>query len=310
MSEQISIIKQKAKAREEFILKRERAIGRKLSGLESELINQVLDKFLTLVINSKGVVTYKGSMITLTQALDKIFDRFNSNENLNVIRGIVTDFSTLSELNAEYYSSFLTKDKSLKEIKKAVDLEMKNRLGLGEGNKFMKGGFLDSFVSDNYLRDYLKKYTYKAVTGGAKYSDFLKGLRNIIQGAPEQDSMLARHYKTFAFDAYAQFDRSIGNQWRNKLGLKAALYSGGIIETSREFCIDHNNKVFTIEEMEKWKDDPKLPRTKEERKLGKLIGYIPWVDAGRWNCRHQINWVSKTIAIKLRPELRSYYEAL
>ena len=299
-----------AKLREDFILNRERELNRTLTIMEKELFQAVLEKFISLLINDNGKLTYNGSMVTLNQALDKIFNHFNDTKSLDVIRGLVTDYSKLSRLSANYYSSFFESDKDLTDIKTAIDEQMKNRLGIGTGNKLVKGGFLDSFVSDPYLRNALKTYTYKSVSGGLPYNEFLTGLQTLVAGAPEQDSMLRKHYKTYAFDSYSQFDGSIGNQWRQKLNLKAAMYQGGLIDTSREFCEERNGKIFTIQEMEKWPFAENLPRTKEEKLAGTTIGYIPWIDKGRWNCRHQVNWLSKAVAIKLRPDLKEYFKII
>lgn len=295
-----------AKAREDFILERERVLGRAVSSLESHLLDQILGKFAELVTNSNGVITYKGSQLTLTQAIDKIFADFNANENTEVLRQMIRDLGNLSTLNAKYFGMYTSSTKRADQIKTQVDDFMHKRIGL-DGEKLVQGGFLDTFVHDNTLRDYLKQYTFKATTGGAPFKTFLKGLRMLVEGTPQTDSMLRKHYKTFAFDTYSQYDGALGNQWRQKLNLRAARYAGNLIDTSRDFCIKHKGKVFTIEEMELWVEDPDLPRTKAERDSGTIVGYVPWIDKGRWNCRHQVNWLSNAIAIALRPDLKDYF---
>ncbi len=300
-------VKELAKAREDFILKKEAQLGRSLSVLEKTLLDNILADFVKLFQDDKGILKYQGSMLTVNRALDEIFNKFYQNEYLHVVQNMVTDLASISLLNSKYYGLFTSGKDQTTAIKAQVDEAMKNRIGLTNDNKLVAGGFLDSFVKDDTLRDYLKKYTFKAVTGGAAYKNFIKGLGVIVRGAPNQDSMLAKHFKTFAFDTYSQYDASTGNQWRQKLNLRAALYSGGLIEASRDFCIEKNDKVFTIEEMEAWKDDPKLLRTKEEREVGYTIGYIGYIDRGRWRCRHQVNWISKQLAIHLRPGLKSYF---
>jgi hypothetical protein len=92
--------------------------------------------------------------------------------------------------------------------------------------------------------------------------------------------------------------------YAQKLGLDTFIYAGGLIETSRPFCKKHNDKVFTVEEAEKqWPKDSALPRTKVERESGTLVGYNPTVDMGRWNCRHRIRYIPRTLAEQLRPDL-------
>lgn len=303
-------VKELAKAREDFIIRKEAELGRRLTQLERTLLDNILSDFLKLFQEDRGILRFQGSMLTVNRALDEIFNKFYQNQYLQLVQNMVTDLATVSVLNSNYYGLFTTGKDQTTAIKNQVDDVMKNRIGLTKENKLAAGGFLDSFVQDNTLRDYLKKYTYQAVTGGAPYKDFVRGLGVIVRGAPDQDSMLAKHFKAFAFDTYAQFDASTGNQWRQKLNLRAAIYAGGLIDNSREFCIHKNDQVFTIEEMEAWKDDPTLPRTKEERRVGHTIGYIGYIDRGRWNCRHQVNWISKQLAIRLRPDLKEYFASV
>ena len=296
-----------ARAREEFIFEREKALGRTITGLERRLLNEVLGKFAELLSNSNGIVTFRGSQVTISNALDKIFNQFNRNENMDAVRGMANDLAKLGALNSRYYGMYTTSEKRTTAIAEQVDGFMQSRIGIGEQGSIAVGGFLDTFVKDPGLKEYLKKYVYNQVTGGAPYKTFVEGLRVAIEGTDGTDGKLRQHYKTFAFDTYSQYDAGIGNQWRIKLNLKAGLYAGNLIETSRKFCIERAKKVFTLEEMQTWINDPDLPRTKEERDAGQVFNYVPQIDKGRWRCRHQINWLSKQIAIQLRPDLVNYF---
>ncbi|HNR55534.1 MAG TPA: hypothetical protein PKJ19_10215, partial [Flavobacteriales bacterium] len=106
------------------------------------------------------------------------------------------------------------------------------------------------------------------------------------------------------FDTYQYLDRASSDAYATKLGLDAFIYAGGLIETSRDFCIKRNGKVFSRKEAEReWPKDPTLPRTKKERESGVLVGYDPLRDMGRWNCRHRIRFISDALAEQLRPDL-------
>jgi hypothetical protein len=120
------------------------------------------------------------------------------------------------------------------------------------------------------------------------------------------DGGLQKHFKTFAYDTYAQFDRATGSLYAVKLGLNAGIYSGTQVDSSRPFCAGGKDsqsgivftskigRVFTREEIDSW---AKLDFQ------GKPDNYVPAEDCGGHNCQHKIDWISDNLAVKLRPEL-------
>ncbi len=113
--------------------------------------------------------------------------------------------------------------------------------------------------------------------------------------------MHSSNFNTFAYDTYAAVDRTAQKLWAGKLGLKAFIYAGGKIKTSRLFCIHNNGKVFTTDEAKEW-----------ESMIGEDDGpmwsegtYEPLRDMGGHRCRHSPNFISNREAISRRPELES-----
>ena len=49
--------------------------------------------------------------------------------------------------------------------------------------------------------------------------------------------VLERHYSTHIFDVFQQYDREVGKIMADKLNLTYAIYQGGIIKTTRPFCL-------------------------------------------------------------------------
>jgi hypothetical protein len=77
------------------------------------------------------------------------------------------------------------------------------------------------------------------------------------------------------------------------------IYNGGLIETSRSFCIKRNAGVYSTEEAEKWADDPELTAIESRENYNWLI------DRGGFNCRHSIDFIAKEVAFVLRPDLKN-----
>ena len=142
------------------------------------------------------------------------------------------------------------------------------------------------------------------MTSGKPVSKLVREIEVKVKGTRLSPGVLEKALTPLVFDTYQRFDRASSDTYAQKLGLDTFIYAGGLIETSRPFCKKHNDKVFTVEEAEKqWPKDSALPRTKVERESGTLVGYNPTVDMGRWNCRHRIRYIPRTLAEQLRPDL-------
>jgi hypothetical protein len=77
-------------------------------------------------------------------------------------------------------------------------------------------------------------------------------------------------------DALMGFDGQFAKFRADELGLTSYVYYGSIIRDSRDFCVEHANRVFTEEEARAlWQNDWQ----------GKS-GSDPFLDRGGYNCRH------------------------
>jgi hypothetical protein len=89
-----------------------------------------------------------------------------------------------------------------------------------------------------------------------------------------------------------------------------------VIKDSRDFCVCHNDKVFSVDEAQEWKtwtpSKGKYPEgyTIQQKDINAVPsylsypGYDPLVDAGGYNCRHIMGFISDSLAEKLRPDLK------
>lgn len=123
----------------------------------------------------------------------------------------------------------------------------------------------------------------------------LRDLRKQLELKIVKKSIVNKHWSRWTYDIYSQYQRVGANELRKEIGLKHAVYEGGLIETSRDFCKERNRKVFTEEEIAAfssldWE--------------GKNEPYDPFYDLGGYNCRHRLRWISEELAKQLRPDLR------
>jgi len=109
---------------------------------------------------------------------------------------------------------------------------------------------------------------------------------------------LTRYYKQYAYDTYNQVEAAKNAFFAQEVGFDYFIYRGTIITTSRDFCIKRAGKVFTVEEATTtWQCDPTLLKRKGVGDCDD--SYNALVERGRWNCRHQLDYVDKTVAESL-----------
>lgn len=136
----------------------------------------------------------------------------------------------------------------------------------------------------------------KSVSLMSKYDGVsLKELRDALKKQIVVDAAIAKYWNRWTQDIYSQYQRAGANEIRKELGLKHAMYEGGLIDSSREFCAEKNGNVFTDEEIKAWE---------KETWEGKNEGYVPELDCGGYNCRHRLRWISQELAEQLRPDLK------
>ena len=81
--------------------------------------------------------------------------------------------------------------------------------------------------------------------------------------------------------------------------MKFFIYNGGLIKSSRAFCIVRNGKVFANMEAEEWENDPTLTAIPSKE------NYTWYIERGGYNCRHSIDFIAEDIALVLRPDLKN-----
>jgi hypothetical protein len=146
--------------------------------------------------------------------------------------------------------------------------------------------------------------------------EFIGVIKDNINGTDEKKGLLDRQFQRFVYDTYQQYDASYNKKMAEEFGMKYFVYQGGIVKDSRDFCVCHNDKVFSIEESELWKtwtpSDcseypdgwPKAKDLSVHPSYMDYPGYDPLVDRGGYSCRHGLAFVPDELAFKLRPDLK------
>ena len=290
-----------AQLREDFVRERTKLLNRRVSASEQKLFDVIFKKVIEQFELDGGNIKASSANMDIANRLHSIWKEFQKGDYMKVIGMFAGDMTEIQSLNKIYFSILENDKAKIAKIGEGVDASINKRLGLNKEGKVIKNGFLDKLIKDeSFLKD-IKKQTYKAVTGGESLKQFTKRMSTVITGNKSVNGGLVRHFNTFAYDTYAAVDRTAQKLWAGKLGLKAFIYAGGKIKTSRLFCIKNNGKVFTTDEAKDWED-----------LIGEYDGpmwaegtYEPLRDMGGHRCRHSPNFISNREAISRRPELAS-----
>jgi hypothetical protein len=123
----------------------------------------------------------------------------------------------------------------------------------------------------NFAQDQIAK-------GKTNTEDFKTAVDELKQtyGSTVTGNNLYSYSSQIVGDALMGFDGQFAKFRADELGLTSYVYYGSIIRDSRDFCVEHANKVFTEEEARQlWQNDWQ----------GKS-GSDPFIDRGGYNCRH------------------------
>jgi hypothetical protein len=283
--------------------------------MQEELLRQFIEEIIPEIETKDGQILNTAKNLRLIEKLDNVYTKFNNTTQASVVKDLGQSFLGLSKFNNDYFSEISLNDVTSKRFDKVMSGTnelMSARLGITKNGEVKTGGFLDSFVTDRTLLTELKQSIIQNVTGQQSLASYKEYLKTKIVGTPEVSGGFEKYYRTFAYDSYQQYDRAYGKTVADEFRMDYAIYQGGLIKDSRDFCKEHENKVFTRDEIadfDKWKlpkDSTESPGPGEVPSyIANFPNYSPEIDCGGFNCRHQLSWITKSMAERLRPELKN-----
>jgi hypothetical protein len=180
---------------------------------------------------------------------------------------------------------------------------------------FFHSDLLKPILKDSGVLSELKSIITKSVISKKGDSSCAKEIKEFLLCINLYKDEMHWDIKDLAFNFYQVHDAIYTRLLGASFGFRYFVYQGGTLEDSRDFCVAHNDKVWSVEEAEEW---AKWTPDKGEYPAGYQIkqidanaipsylgypGYIPLVDRGGFNCRHFIGWIPESMAFEKRPDL-------
>lgn len=246
---------------------------------QREMLSEVTALLGALDRNGSTITVTRSNLIKANEITNILSQLFKGGEYFKAVEKLADEFDQQAALTDKYFD-FAEPDFSVPPIADEIFLTRK-----ADALNLLLGDGLGATVSANVSAP-IKRELIDAVTTGASYTDTLRSLRNLIEGTPDRDGLLTRYSRLIVSDTFAMTDRSYTATIGEELGYEWFLYAGGIIDTTRPFCKEHNGRYYHRNEIEGWaKQDwqGKMAGTNE-----KTI----FVTAGGYNCQHSIMPVS------------------
>lgn len=271
-------------------------LDRRVQGMQRSLTRRFLEAVSEMFDFEGGKLKKTTKNIAALRKLERLFEKFEKDIIKNELALFAAELLEVGGLTVEYYEATTPAAKAAA-IKNSLEL-LRSVMGITADGGLVDGGYLDRLGKTAQVRETLRQYVVQSIVSKRSLTDFQRGFRELVEGKPGIDGALQSYWRQYAYDTYNQAHEVVNSSMADELELQHFIYQGSIIPTSREFCRKKAGKVFTRAEALKWKNDPDLIDKKT------AASYNPFIERGRYNCRHWLNWISQELAEQLRPDLK------
>ena len=279
---------------EAFFLAAQNDLNKKVRRVEASIYRGLIADVVPALKIEEGRIKNTLNNLAKANLTERVFDEVGRDEVNDLVRDYAAYLIEISGKNAEYYYSIGIDKAKVDAIADSVGL-IRRVIGIGEDGKLLQGGYLYRLATAETVREQVKQYVLTSIASGQSLKQFQSGLKGLVQSTDDVDGVLLSYWNNYAYDQFSRV-REINNlHFKDEIGLKYFVYQGGLIRTSRKFCIKKNGRVFSEEEaIRDWPKDPDLIDKAH------LSTYNPLIDRGRHNCRHFLMWISNEMANELK----------
>lgn len=264
---------------ESVIQKAATVFEKSVATVQDRFYDRVLASLKNLELDSRGYIkqnTFNRKVLTKAQSL---FDETLSSASYrNAISKHLGVISNVNELNTDYFQSINKKFTPNKTFLKSLEKQAVkniNQMILQDGIKAQIKIPLNKLIEQN-------------ISTGGRYRGLLDQLKVFMEG----EGNMVRFSATYLKDILFEYSRSFQESLTGDLNLDWYLYSGGLTDNSREFCIERSGKFFHRKEIQAW------ARRKWKGKAAGTTQSSIFVLLGGYNCTHSLIPVSEFIVPK------------
>lgn len=247
--------------------------GRQIIGVQDQLYDDLVRILKDLELDAEGYIKQSAVNRKVLKDAQNSFDRIIAKSRYNdFIEQHLRVIPTINSLNEEYFTSIAKSFSSNKNFIRSLQnqsIETVNSYLLQDGLAAQIKLPLNDILNQN-------------INAGGQFSGMLDQIRTFIKGNDKVEGRLLSYSRNFLRDSLFQYTRAYQQSVTADLGLEFYLYSGGLIDRSREFCIERAGNFYHQKEIEAWASltwKGKSPLTTESS---------IFVLAGGFSCAHEI----------------------
>lgn len=279
-------VKKASRKRHDYIDEAIEKFFRKVGASQSRLNDAVLTEFVDLLDTENGRIKSTANNRKRINS-NSFWAGFANTEGVSLLDNLVTRIRKLLGLNKSYFKLFSDNtDKIDQRVTKAI----LDSYGF-DGEKYVTNGILYLIVKNPDIEQSLKGIAIASINEGATLRTFRKRIGEYVLGDNKRLGAWERHFHTHTYDIFQEVDREAANLYRKEIGLRYAIYQGGKVKGTRQFCLSRDGKVYTEAEILSWNN-----LTWSGKKKGNNI----LRDAGGHNCRHTFDWISEELYEQLK----------
>ena len=239
---------------------------------QKDIFNEVLDLLGRLDRKDGAIVMSKQNLILIDEITLKTKKVVLGSDYVSAVQDFVNEFDTQATITTDFFEKLdvtITNEALTEQMLKSAK---KNSAELLLGTP-MDAQFLQP----------IKGLLDDAVSSGASWAKTVGDIQDFVIGNDKVDGRLLRYSKQIASDSFATADRAYTNVVADDAGFEWYFYTGGLLEDSREFCVERNNKYFHYKEVEKWGTlknwQGRMPNTDPQ---------TIFITCGGFNCKHSL----------------------
>lgn len=254
--------------------------ARRVISVEAKLYNDLSTVLKFVDLDENGYIKQNAGNRQVLRAGQKQFDdTIQKSGYQGAVEGALRTIPAIDSANESYFESVASAFKPNRQFIASIQnqaIETVNSYLLQDGLRAQVKIPLDQILNQN-------------INTGGSFSGMLEQVRAFVKGNDDLDGRLLSYSRGILKDTLFQYARAYQNSVTDDLGLVWYLYSGGIMDKSRPFCIARSGKYFHQKEIESWAAlewAGKNPLTTESS---------IFILAGGWNCGHQLIPVHESI---------------
>ena len=285
----VTELRKKARERAALLRKSEKGLLSKASAMQRRLNSYVLNYFLpSLQINENNTIKNKNANLKKANKAGGLKRFIKKVVNVSMFDYYDQQFKKLTNKTVDYFTPFNPTEAAKKRI-----------LNRGET---ITDGFINDLFDNNQVANEIQKTIKKGIISGQNVTQLKSVLTEQIKGKEDKFGLLENYHYRNGTDELQKYTRELDQQFSEAAELNYAIYAGGEIKTTRDFCDQRNGKVFNRETVLSWNTTPaNWSGRKEDNNI--------LVDLGGYNCRHNLDWISYELAKRIDPNIeKSKYD--